>query len=199
MKNILIVGALLVAGFFAFRFYYRTPAVHTSSTPVPSEFSEMYTQKTNGFSIYYKKGYTVDESYVYQMNPEKMIAGVKFTIPASMKAGTNLSTDTALSVEQIADTETCSADLFLDGPHTTEEKTENGTTYSFAATADAGAGNRYEETVYALVGTHPCRAVRYFIHYTNIQNYDPGTIREFDRSALLKEFDAMRKTLVVSQ
>ncbi len=199
MKNILIVGALLVAGFFAFRFYYRTPAVHTSPAPVPSEFSEMYTQNTNGFSIYYKKGYTVDESYIYQMNPEKMIAGVKFTIPASMKGNTNLSNDSYLSVEQISNTETCSADLFLDGSHSAEERIENSTTYSFVSAENAGAGNRYEETVYALPGTNPCVAVRYFIHYTNIQNYDPGTIREFDRDALLKEFDAMRKTLVVSQ
>jgi len=37
--------------------------------------------------------------------------------------------------------------------------------------------------------------VRYFIHSTNIGNYDPGTIKAFDQAALVARFDAIRKTL----
>ena len=62
--------------------------------------------------------------------------------------------------------------------------TENGTEYSVASLSDAGAGNLYEEKVYALVGTSPCLAVRTFIHSTNIANYDPGTVTAFDEAAL---------------
>ncbi|MEP2120256.1 hypothetical protein, partial [Bauldia litoralis] len=79
------------------------------------------------------------------------------------------------------------------------ETTEYGTDYSVASLSDAGAGNLYDETVYALVGTSPCLAVRTFIHSTNLANYDPGTITAFDEGALTAQFDAIRKTLIVGQ
>ena len=68
-------------------------------------------------------------------------------------------------------------------------------TYSVASSTGAAAGNRYEETVYALPGTNHCIAVRYFIHYGVIENYPVGLVREFDKKSLLKEFDTIRRTL----
>ncbi len=75
---------------------------------------------------------------------------------------------------------------------------DGGHTWSVATSGDAGAGNFYDETVYALAGSRPCLAIRYFIHSTNIANYDPGTIKEFDRSALVTMFDRIRSTLALS-
>jgi len=66
-----------------------------------------------------------------------------------------------------------------------------------ARRTEAAVGNRYEETVYAMPGTSPCVAVRYFIHWTIIENYPPGAVTAFDRQALLDRFDAMRGTLVL--
>ena len=77
--------------------------------------------------------------------------------------------------------------------------TDNGTIYSVASSTGAGAGNRYEETVYALPGTNPCVAVRYFIHYGVIENYPAGTVQAFNQPALLATFDAIRRTLVIVQ
>jgi hypothetical protein len=71
--------------------------------------------------------------------------------------------------------------------------------FSVATSSEAGAGDIFETTVFALVGTSPCRAVRYFIHSANIQNFDPGTVTEFDREALVAEFEAIRNKLVVGQ
>jgi hypothetical protein len=52
--------------------------------------------------------------------------------------------------------------------------------------------------VYALKGTKPCIAVRYFIHSTSIGNYDPNAgVREFDREALLGAFDQIRRSLTL--
>jgi hypothetical protein len=71
--------------------------------------------------------------------------------------------------------------------------------YSVASSTGAAAGNRYDETVYALPGTNPCIAVRYFIHYGVIENYPAGTVRAFDEAALRSEFDAIRRTLINNQ
>lgn len=154
-----------------------------------------------GFSLRYPFGYTVDAGYVYQgLGPGHDIPGVSFTVPGSMTTGTNLAADTRLSVESLPDEQSCTADKFLpQGASTPTTVTENGTEYSVAILSDAGAGNFYDTTVYAMTGTSPCRAVRTFIHSTNIANYPAGTVKEFDRAKLVAEFDAVRRTLVIGQ
>jgi membrane-bound inhibitor of C-type lysozyme len=161
-------------------------------------FSTIY---SNGdFSLRLPTGYSMDEKYQYmELGPAKGIFGVKFTIHPALASGTNLSTDSYLSVEQIPAVKNCVATLFLGQGAKASTATDHGTTYSVASTTGAAAGNRYEETVYAIPGTNPCMAVRYLIHYGVFQNYPVGTVKEFDKQALLAQFDAIRRTLVVNQ
>lgn len=166
----------------------------------PGGLPQVYESGSQGFSLRYPPDYTVDESYRYQeFGPDHEIAGVKFTIPSSVTEGTNLASDSYFSIEQIPQASACTADRLLDrGPR--EKATtisDSGTDYSFASTTGAGAGNRYEETVYALPGTNPCIAVRYFIHYGVIENYPPGAVKQFDEAALKAQFDAIRRTLTI--
>jgi membrane-bound inhibitor of C-type lysozyme len=159
-----------------------------------------YSNSAEGFSIRLPSGYTVDESYKYQeFGSGKDISGIKFTIPKSTAAGTNLGSDTAVTVEEIPQTENCAASLFLNQVQASAASTvvDGSATYSVASSTGAGAGNRYQETVYALPGTNPCIAMRYFIHYGVIENYPAGAVREFNEQALLAEFDSIRHTLVV--
>jgi membrane-bound inhibitor of C-type lysozyme len=162
---------------------------------------QIYSDSANGFSIRLPAGYTVDESYQYQeLGPGKSISGVKFTISTSTAAGTNLAPDSYVSVEEIPNVQNCAAALFLDPQQVaTSTLTDDGTTYSVASSTGAGAGNRYEETVYALPGTNPCVAIRYFIHYGVIDNYPAGMVQEFNQSELLATFDAIRRTLTITQ
>lgn len=159
-----------------------------------------YSNSSAGISIRLPQGYTPDETYKYQqLGPGKDIVGVKFTIPAALASGTNLSSDTYVSVEEIPKTSNCSASAFLDKGVKVSTITDGGTTYSVASTTGAGAGNRYEETVYAVPGTNPCVAVRYFIHYGVLENYPAGTVQGFDEQALLGQFDSIRRALVIVQ
>lgn len=171
----------------------------------PGGLQQAYANGPQGFSIRYPEQYVADENYRYEaFGPGKTIGGVTFTIPVSLASGTNLSEDSYLSVEEIpqAQGKECKADLFLPsgalGAPAQTTITEGNTSYSLATSTGAAAGNRYEETVYALSGTNPCIAVRYFIHYGVLENYPPGAVRAFDRAALVKQFDAIRRTLTVS-
>lgn len=160
---------------------------------------QVYESGSQGFSVRYPAGYTLAPGYQYEeLGPGKEIQGVKFTIPASMAAGTNLGTDSYVSVEEIPDTADCSASLFLDHASATPE-TVGSTQYSVASSTGAGAGNRYEETVYAVSGSNPCIAVRSFVHYGVLENYTPGSVKAFDRDALLAQFGKIRDSLVVNQ
>ena len=159
----------------------------------------MYENGTMGFSIRYPSGYTAEVFKNTELGEDKAIYGVKFQIASSTAAGTNLGADTYLSVEEIPQVKTCTASLFINPGTATTMLEENGTTYSVASSTDAGVGNRYEEHVYAIQGTNPCIALRYFIHYSVFENYPAGSIARFDEAALMKQFDAIRSTLMIAQ
>jgi membrane-bound inhibitor of C-type lysozyme len=170
--------------------------IRVAAEPEGSALSQVYVNNEAGVSIRLPDGYTA-MPYQYQgMGQGKEISGVKFTVSPDTAIGTNLASDTYVSLEAVPKPATCSAPLFLkEGKEVLVS--EGDVTYSVASSTGAAAGNRYEETVYALPGTNPCIAVRYLIHYGVIENYPAGTVEEFDKAALLAQFDAIRRTLVV--
>ncbi len=163
----------------------------------PGGLTKVYHDATNGFTMRYPANNTVNATYVNQeFGPGKDIPGVKFLIPETMATGTNLSaSDTGVSIEFVTSTD-CQANLFVDGAPKATTVTEAGTEFSVATATQGAAGNRYEETAYAFPGSTPCVAVHYLVHSTVLENYPPGTITAFDHTALIKQFDAMRKTLI---
>ncbi len=151
------------------------------------------------FSLVYPANYTVDAAYAYdQFGPKKLINGVRFTIPASVATGTNLAGDTYLAVESLPRAKNCTGDIYIQANVKPQTLMEGGAQYSVASTSGAAAGNRYEEVVYALLGSTPCTAIRYRLHSSNLDNYPPGAVREFDRAALLADFDKIRQSLALT-
>lgn len=156
-----------------------------------------YTNHHIGFSIKYLSNYSVNSSYVYTLyGSGHDIQGVSFTLPASLTNGTNLSGDSYISVEWISAGSTCNARNFLSAETINEQSgtTPGGETYSIGETGEAATGNYYEETVYVISSGSYCFCIRLFIHSTNIANYDPGTIRVFDRAAIMQNYYDMVAT-----
>ena len=197
-----IVGAVVIVvvlggGYYLLKGKGNSPALAPAPAEQP-ETSQSYATST--FSISYPAGYTADASYTYdQVNPKKPISGVRFTIPGTMATGTNLSSDTYVSVEQLPRAKNCTGDIYLAANVHPVTVTTASTTYSVATSSGAAAGNRYDESVYAIAGSNPCTALRYFIHYGAIENYPAGAVTEFNRAALLAAFDKIRDSLVLSQ
>jgi hypothetical protein len=182
-------------------------------TPQPSgevSATRVYKDDVIGFSITFPialSSTTNDSLYRVETlseyadkGPDALIAGVKFTIPRVVTTGTNLSADSYLSVEHLAKGQSCDAIAFIGVSNVKSQTIREGvSTYSFASTSEAAAGNRYEEYVYALSGSNPCIAVRYLVHYGAIENYDASTTKAFNRAKLFADFDAIRRTLTINQ
>jgi len=184
-----IIGALLYAGFKDKN--YEIPLLETG---LPVGFVS-YANPAFGFSVAYPESFSINEGHVYNaFGPGKEIYGVSFTIPKSFSSGTNLSSDTYVSVETLPGINGCRASAFLDRAESSSTVSENDFEYDVAEARGAAAGNIYEEIIYAIPNSKPCMAIRYFIHSTNIRNYDPGTVKEFNQDKLLGLFDQIRRT-----
>ncbi len=188
----------------------------TQTGPTPAEIAAARTYRDTalGFTVILPTAispsksdslWSVDSAYEYQAGgPGTSIAGVKFSIPTSLAAGTNLSNDSYISVEHLPAGSPpaggCDTAVFMQDPSAQSHTVREGVlSYSVASSTGAAAGNRYEETVYARLDSSPCIAVRYFIHYAAIQNFPEGEVREFDKTALLEEFDQIRRTLALGK
>jgi hypothetical protein len=198
-----IIGGivLLFIGFVGFSLWKSTGTeAQSAPPPAPAVFvaaTSTYSSSTIGYSAVYPKEYRVDENYAYdQFGPKKLIHGVKFLIPDTMATGTNLSSnDTGISLEQLPNAIRCTGDIYLKADVRARAETINGVNYSIASSTEGAAGNTYEEVIYALADSKPCTAMRYFIHSSNMSNYTPGAVREFDMSALQQSFDSIRDSL----
>jgi hypothetical protein len=58
----------------------------------------------------------------------------------------------------------------------------------------AAAGNRYDQVAYRTVWEGKCFEMIVLIHSTNIGNYAPGTVVEYDQVALMSKFEAVLNT-----
>jgi hypothetical protein len=91
----------------------------------------------------------------------------------------------------------CMQPLSFGGPETiVGNVTINGVTFTKSQGGGVGAGNIYEQTYFRTVYNQTCYEVTYFIHYANIGNYTPGTVKEFDETALLQKFDEVLNTVM---
>lgn len=73
----------------------------------------------------------------------------------------------------------------------------NGFTFVHSTSDGAGAGNYYQQEIYRMVNKNVCHEVIYFIHSTNVGNYTPGTVTEFDRDALTQKFYDIFSTFTI--
>lgn len=148
------------------------------------------------FTVSLPEGYLVEELYLHDIRPGLQSAGVRFYVDPKAATGTNLGQDSGVSLEQIPTLSSCNPAAYLDGEHEVTTVVEEGKTFALATSSGAGAGNFYEEWVYVRTdNAGVCPAVRYTLHTTALQNYPEGTVKEYDREALLEEFDKIRLSL----
>lgn len=183
--------AVLLVGVAVFLLF--NPREGQAPVPVADGEPGLYVNEHPAFAVRYPQSFTLDKNYTYTaMGEGKEIKGVSFIVPKSLTEGTNLSSDTRFSIEWI-DKTVCSINDFLENAQNVQTVVDEDAVYIVGVGGGAGAGNRYEEAVYVPRGVG-CTAVRYFIHSTTLENYPKGTVKAFDRTAVMTAFDGMRRS-----
>jgi hypothetical protein len=77
------------------------------------------------------------------------------------------------------------------------EEVVNGLTFVHTTTEGAGAGNYYQQEIFRTVQNGACHEVIFFIHSTNVSNYTPGTVTEFNRDAVMRNLEAVLSMIKV--
>lgn len=199
MKNYIISSTiilLIASGLYSLLRDVK-PSGIVRTEPEIVDFSKLYESIPYKFSIYLPKKYSINENYSYSFIPDRNIDGVSFGIEESDYKGINLSKDSYISVEMISNqTIPCKVESFLNNvTYYGEIEEQDNHIFAVASTSEAAAGNRYEQTVYVTPVANGCSAIRYFIHYTVVENYPEGAVKEFDRDELLRKFDTIRKSI----
>jgi hypothetical protein len=84
------------------------------------------------------------------------------------------------------------------GTALTDMETINGLTYKTGTTTDAGAGNLYTSRLYRTMFDNRCFEAALTVHTTNIGNYDPGTVVEFDKERAFTVLDKILRSFKLS-
>lgn len=160
-----------------------------NATTTENETSAVYESVSGRFSVSHSSDLTVATTIAN----DQFGSSVSFLFPASLISGTNLSADSRISIEEKTTTD-CLPTSFIAQPMIGDDddaiKTEtvSGKTYSTFGFSDAAAGNRYDTSIYSIAKGGQCYGLQLFLHSTNIGNYDPGTVREFDNAKVQAYF-----------
>jgi len=191
---LIIIGA--IGTFITFLVTAKTDVISQSATP--TDTPKPYISTLFNFTITPQPGFTLQEAYLNQtLGPGREIPGIAFQVPEQLTKGTNLSADSYIAVEKLPDVD-CEPGSFLDSATSVETVAIGTNTFVKSSASDAGAGNLYIDTVYVVGKGDACYSVRTVEHTTNILNYEPGTVKEYDRKALQKDFIAMIESLTLN-
>jgi hypothetical protein len=193
VAGFIILLVVVGGGYLAWKALSGTTPEETP-TPLPEEpvvQDTQYASTTMKFSLRYPQGFTLQEPYAYtRVSPTKPINGVKFLVPAALAQGTNLAADSGVSVEELPRANACTGDIFLKA-NVKAQAVAGAVPFSVATSSEKAGSDSYEEMVFAVTGSKPCIAIRYFLHTTSATG-TASTTPAFDRSAVLTAFDSIR-------
>lgn len=92
----------------------------------------------------------------------------------------------------------CSAGKAAQGEKPDGNATLGGVNFSRFTFEDAGAGNRYVSTIYRAASGGNCYELVEFLHFSAMENFSPGAIKEFDRAKIEAELHAITRSFAIT-
>lgn len=92
---------------------------------------------------------------------------------------------------------TCTQAAAQEGEIVVGQETIHGYDFTHSEFTGAAAGNRYDQVFYRTAWEGKCFEVIFLIHSSNIGNYPPGTVVEYDQERLLHKLEEVLGTFTV--
>jgi len=127
-------------------------------------------------------------------------AAVVVSLDPNQFKGTNLG-DASVSVGVSKDPDivaACGKGQAAQGEKAAGTATLGGVKFTRFTFEDAGAGNRYSSTVYRGNSGGHCYELVEFLHWAAIENFSPGTVKEFDRAKIEAELNTIARSFVIT-
>lgn len=193
---ILLIAVALAA--YAIYSIQRQPVESPSNQfgIIPGIANIEYRDGEYGFSIMYPEIAALSQANFEGYLPLTETPIASFVLPESMYTGTNLAEagvyiGATTTPEVVAE---CLSAAPKSGEFATATTTINGVVYSVFVSMDAAAGNIYETNVYRTIRGERCFEIVMLLHSTNIGNYEPGTVAEFDKAKFTGYLAAVVRT-----
>jgi len=156
-----------------------------------------YTNDRYGFEMKYPQDFTVETGTPLAVIEEDVLR--LLLVNRAYYNGTNL-VEASVSVG-VAPEKTCSSEWPNDGPPNSSERGSlaekrdiAGVTFFRDSFWEGAVGHQYGLISYSASCGGSCYRLALFIHCISIHVFDPGTVFEFDRTAVLKLFDQVIST-----
>jgi len=167
------------------------PVLHPIKLPV---IWQLYYNTQDQFRLSYPAGFTVKGDQPLAFAPFGDATGTIIHYPASYSDNTNLG---ELFIGIGRKTNVSQSDCRGSSPAT--PTTTNGVVYYKNDITDAGAGNYYETEYYASPYMGYCYDIYLFMHYGNIDNYDPASgIKEFNKADVVSVFEKIMSSFWIT-
>ncbi len=174
------------------------PSTTTTAIPeiIPGEASVLYKDMQFGFQLARPTSSTVDTQGFEAYLPLTQAPVVAITLPKELFKGTNLGEAGVYigASSSPAITSKWNLPSAESGEVAAGTVEVNGISFAVFASKEAAAGNIYEERVYRALHGDTCFEIVELLHSTNIGNYDPGTVVEFDKARFQGYLEAIVQT-----
>lgn len=152
--------------------------------------SVLLEDKVNGFKIWYPETAQIDKQGGNYLGATKT-AVAQILISPSLFIGTNLHEAVVAIGIDTDPTIVASCQQAINGDQAQGFVTISGKDFSLFTGTDAGAGNLYDYRDYRRAQNGKCYEITEVLHSSNIGNYEPGTIKEFNKKYFSGVLDKM--------
>ena len=188
---LLIVSNKMEAYQTRLRNNFATMSIYTANSQLSLDKKHLNTDYN--FSFAYPPEDLANNNFQYQFVTNNTL--VRIDLPAKYYSGTNLS-EAAFIVgasQQPSVVASCTVPIL--GEEKLGLRTISGSDFTAFYSLEPAAGNRYEAISYRTIKNNICYEVIEFLHWSEISNYSPGTVKEFNHDLIIMQLDKILSTL----
>ncbi|MDQ3014364.1 MAG: hypothetical protein M3Q73_00685 [bacterium] len=200
LKRVLPV-VIIVLGLFGGYYYFMAGKGPVVQSEVASYTWTASKNTALGYELSYPEGAmtykpgTVAETGM--LNPNKKIKKDRFVVSSDYIKGTNLASDSGVTIEVYDSTQLCQAEYVPENFAASPVQTINGKTFSTASSQSGAAGNFYQHTLFKTVHEGKCYVAIAVTHTTNVGAYPAGEVIEYNKAELMELYTKLISTFKV--